>query len=88
MFPGSTGPLSYTTVHTVSVEKNSFSLSYIFKNNFDKVKVHLVYLRHATIFQDFPAETLDFCVLAHIFCQDASSKWRVTYQMSVLCQRR
>ena len=88
MFPGSTGPLSDTTVHTVSLEKNSFSLIYIFKNNFDKVKVHLVYFRHATIFQDFRAETPDFCVHAHIFCQEVIPKWRVTSQMSVLCQRR
>ena len=88
MFPGSTGPLSYTNVHTVSVEKNSFSLIYIFKNNSDKVNAHVVYLRHATIFQDFRAETPDFCAHAHSFCQDASSKWRVTYQMSVLCLRR
>ena len=88
MFPGSTGPPSYTTVHTISAEKNSFSLIYIFQNNFDKVDPHLVYLRHATIFQDFHAETPDFCVHAHIFCQEVISKWRVTSQMSVLCQKR
>ena len=45
-------------------KKNSLGLIYIFKNNFDKVTAHLVYLCHATIFQDFCTETPDFCIHA------------------------